>query len=88
MLNNYGYRHTLSICNTYCIFYGNNGYSKAPQGYVYIYIACLVYPPADLAENTKNVKIVTSAYSRIEGLIHRFAGHTQFLRHETGTSVF
>jgi hypothetical protein len=31
MLDTYGYRHTLRICNTYCFFDYNSGYSKGRQ---------------------------------------------------------
>jgi len=34
MLDDYGYKHTLRLCNTYCFSSGNNGYANAPQYYV------------------------------------------------------
>jgi len=38
MLGNYGYNHTLRICNTYGFSTVNNGYANAPQ---MLYAHCL-----------------------------------------------
>jgi len=38
MLDNWGYRHTLRIYNTFA-FPGQNGYTKVPECYVRMYIA-------------------------------------------------
>ena len=43
LLDNYGYRNTLRICNTYSFFHSNNGYTNASQYYVYTNIAGLVW---------------------------------------------
>jgi hypothetical protein len=42
MLDNYGYRHTLTICNTYCFSSCNDSFANLPQCYVSMYIARLV----------------------------------------------
>jgi hypothetical protein len=34
MLDNQGYKHILRICNTYCFFNCNNGFTKVPKCYV------------------------------------------------------
>jgi hypothetical protein len=38
MLDNYGYKYTLRICNT-LFFHGNNGYVNVPQCYVLFVIS-------------------------------------------------
>ena len=35
--------HTRKICSTWLLFHGNDGYTNAPQCYVYMYIACPVW---------------------------------------------
>ena len=35
MLDTYGYKHTLTVRNTYCLFHYKNGCLDAPQCYVY-----------------------------------------------------
>ena len=42
-LDTKGYKHTLTICKTYCSFRCNSGCTNASQSYVYTHIACLVY---------------------------------------------
>ena len=42
MLDNEGYKHALSICNSYCFFYDKSGYANAPGCRICAYIACLV----------------------------------------------
>ena len=34
MLDTEGYRHTLRISSTYCLFHNNNAYANAPRCYV------------------------------------------------------
>jgi len=31
MLDNYGYKHTIKVCNTYCFFHSHDGYGNAAQ---------------------------------------------------------
>jgi hypothetical protein len=54
MQDKYGYRHTLRICNNYCLATSK---ANTPQCYVYTHIACLVpiCPDEDLSYSDKCV---------------------------------